>query len=44
MSLILFSILPLLPVKEKFKRSYKYYAKLFLWHINGCPDNSGLRE
>jgi len=41
--LILFFALPLLPVKEKLKRSYIYYSKLFLWHIKGCPDNKGLR-
>jgi hypothetical protein len=41
--LIIFSILPLFPVKDKLKRSYAYYTKLFLWHIKGCPDNGGLR-
>jgi N-acetylglucosaminyl-diphospho-decaprenol L-rhamnosyltransferase len=42
--LIIFSILPFLPVKEKLKRSYFYYTKLFIWHIKGCPDNTGLRS
>jgi N-acetylglucosaminyl-diphospho-decaprenol L-rhamnosyltransferase len=42
--LIIFSALPISPVKEKLKRSYTYYAKLFLWHIKGCPDNTGLRS
>ena len=41
--LVIFSILPFSPVKEKLKRSYAYYTKLFLWHIRGCPDNTGLR-
>ena len=42
--LIVFSTLPFFPVKEKLKRSYTYYAKLFEWHIKGCPDNTGLRS
>ncbi|MCX5811221.1 MAG: glycosyltransferase family 2 protein [Proteobacteria bacterium] len=41
--LIIFSTLPFFPVKDKLKRSYTYYTKLFLWHIKGCPDNGGLR-
>jgi N-acetylglucosaminyl-diphospho-decaprenol L-rhamnosyltransferase len=42
--LIVFSALPFFPVKDKLKRSYTYYAKLFFWHIKGCPDNAGLRS
>lgn len=42
--LIIFSALPFFPVKDKLKRSYTYYTKLFLWHIKGCPDNTGLRS
>lgn len=42
--LIIFSVLPFLPVREKFKKSYTYYAKLFIWHIKGCPDNTGLHS
>jgi len=42
--LIIFSALPFFPVKDKLKRSYTYYTKLFLWHIKGCPDNGGLRS
>jgi N-acetylglucosaminyl-diphospho-decaprenol L-rhamnosyltransferase len=42
--LIIFSALPLFPVKERLKRSYTYYTKLLLWHIKGCQDNTGLRS
>jgi hypothetical protein len=42
--LMIFSTLPFLPVREKLKRSYTYYTKLFLWHIKGCPDNTGLHS
>jgi hypothetical protein len=40
-SLVL-SVLPLLLLHKRTRRTYVYYLNLLLWHLRGCPDDAGL--
>ncbi|MBA4418097.1 MAG: hypothetical protein C0392_09330 [Syntrophus sp. (in: bacteria)] len=41
--LVVCTLLPLLLVKKRTRRSYLYYFSLARWYLSGCPDNAGLR-
>jgi GT2 family glycosyltransferase len=36
------SLLPLLLLHKRTRRTYVYYLSLLLWHLRGCPDDGGL--
>ncbi len=38
-----YSVLPFLLISEKARTRYRYYCRLFAWHMNGRPEEGGLR-
>ncbi|MCX8022770.1 MAG: glycosyltransferase family 2 protein [Syntrophorhabdaceae bacterium] len=41
---LILSFLPFLLLKGKIRRSYRYHARLLLWHMKRCPDGGGLKK
>ncbi len=37
------TLLPFLLCSKPIRRKYRYYARLLLWHLAGCPAGAGLR-
>jgi N-acetylglucosaminyl-diphospho-decaprenol L-rhamnosyltransferase len=37
------TILPVLLFGQRTRRTYSYYVRFVRWHLDGCPDNAGLR-
>jgi N-acetylglucosaminyl-diphospho-decaprenol L-rhamnosyltransferase len=37
------TLLPFLLFRERMRRTYSYYLRIIQWHLDGCPDDSGLR-
>jgi N-acetylglucosaminyl-diphospho-decaprenol L-rhamnosyltransferase len=41
--LFLCSLLPVLLLRQRIRRTYQYYVRLFRWHLGGCRDDAGIR-
>ncbi len=41
--LLVSTLLVFLLLDASVRRRYAYYSRLLLWHIQGCPDDAGLR-
>ena len=37
------TIVPFVLFSKSIRRKYRYYARLLLWHLRGCPAGAGLR-
>jgi hypothetical protein len=37
------TLLPFVLWEKSVRKRYRYYARLLLWHLQGCPDDAGLR-
>lgn len=40
--LLALTVIPVLLLSERTRRTYRYYLALFLWHLRGCRDDAGL--
>ncbi len=38
------TLLPFVLFRRSIKRKYRYYVRLLVWHLRGCPDDAGLRS
>lgn len=40
--LLALTVMPVLLLNERTRRTYRYYLALLMWHFRGCPDDAGL--
>jgi len=42
--IVFLTVFPVLLLGRHTKRSYRYYWRLFVWHIKGCQEDAGLND
>ncbi len=44
LTVMFLTVFPLLLLNKHIKRGYRYYWRLFIWHLKGCQEKDGLRD